>query len=509
MFKVMFLLTLLFTVTSAFGETVYDYTPITTNLDTDYMPGTYQEWLSGQPAATPLEITSIAKKGTRGTEFMIIFEEGIPDSIGTELLEQWMQDITNQGISVEAVEVTYSTDVELKEYLIELWENGLEGAVLVGNLPAAWAALANQFTDSDETFPSDYYFMDLDGTWEDNWVGYPPQGVPGTDGIYDTWSGELDPEIYIGRIKIDNLTAYFPEPMELLRDYLERNHQWRHNGDPEPLTALCYVDDDWSYWGGAYQGSMEYLYSDVVLVHQVDSTNGTDYLENRLPDNYVWISPYVHSGPTVHQWSPGPSTNWDDIVPAMPQAHFYNLFACSNARFTSQRNMGAVYTFCTDTGLGAVGSTKSGSMLQFTMFYLPLGTGRSLGEAYREWWDYIAVGGLSFDEKAWHLGMVLLGDPTLIPAMHMLGIEEGVESQRPSGILLSIEGNPCRSSATITANVLSGTVEVRDTAGRLLHTDELTDGRMTIYAEELNTGMYFVRVVSGALEATESLLILE
>lgn len=504
MFKIIFF----FLATLAFGNTVYDYTPITTNTDPDYVSGTYQEWLDGQPAIQPFEVTQIAKTGTRGTEFMLIFEVGITDSLGTELLNQWMDDIANQGLSVEAVEVTYSTHVEMKDYLTDLWESGLEGAVLVGDLPAAWGAMGQQFTDSDETFPSDYYYMDLDGIWEDNWVGYPYEGIPGADGVFDTWSGNLEPEIYVGRIKLDNLTAYFPEPMELLRDYLERNHQWRLNGDPEPLTALCYVDDDWSYWGGGYQGAMEYLYPDVVLVSQVDSTNGTDYLNNRLPDNYVWISPYVHSGPTVHQWSPGPSTYWNQIVPALPQAHFYNLFACSNARFTSQRNMGAVYTFCTDTGLGTIGSTKSGSMLQFTMFYLPLGIGGSLGEAYQEWWDYIAINGLSFDEKAWHLGMVLLGDPTLIPAMHMLGIEEGVEPDSPK-ILLTIEGNPCRSTAVIVANVQSGIVEVRDTAGRLILSGELADGRMTVYAEGLSNGMYFVRVISGESEATEPLLVLK
>ncbi len=504
----MYRIMLLIIAALTFAGTVYDYTPVTTNTDPGYVPSTYQEWLDGQPVPVPLEVTSIAKTATRGTEFVIVCEVGITDSIGTELLEQWMADIANQGLSVEAVEVTYSTHVEMKDYLTELWENGLKGAVLVGNLPAAWGALGDQFLDSDETFPSDYYYMDLDGIWEDNWVGYPSAGIPGTDGIFDTWSGNLEPEIYVGRIKVDNMTAYFPDPMDLLRDYLERNHQWRVEGDPEPLTALCYVDNDWSYWGPGYQGAMEYLYQNTVLVSQVDSTNGTDYLENRLPDNYVWISPFVHSGPTVHQWNPGPYTYWDDIVPAQPQAHFYNLFACSNSRFTTQRNMGAVYTFCTDTGLASIGSTKSGSMLQFTMFYLPLGIGRSLGESYQEWWDYIAIDGLNFDEKSWHLGMVLLGDPTLIPAMHMLGIEEGDVSPHNPEILLTIEGNPCRSTAVIATNIQSGTVEVHDTSGRLVYTDELSDGRATIYAEDLNTGMYFVRVVSGVSEATESLLVL-
>ena len=50
-------------------------------------------------------------------------------------------------------------------------------------------------------------------------------------------------------------------------------------------------------------------------------------------------------------------------------------------------------------------------MLQFYAFYQPLSENKSIGQAYKEWFDYIAP----FDdlEKAWHYGMTILGDPLI------------------------------------------------------------------------------------------------
>ncbi|MFO8184124.1 MAG: C25 family cysteine peptidase [Candidatus Aegiribacteria sp.] len=483
---------------------VYDETPMTVNPDPAYHMGTYSEWMEGQPEYLPLVVSGIS--GTDGAEFLLVFEEGLTDSLSPGLLDQWTTDIQSQGLSTEVVEVTYSQPEDLKAYLQEKYSQGLQGAVLVGNLPVAWCALEDEFRQGGETFPADYFYMDLDGNWEDNWIGYPFMGNPGSDGLYDTFSGSLDPEIYIGRIKVDNL-GDLGDPVEILCAYIERNHQWRINGDTEPLTALCYVDDDWAYWASGYQASMQHLYPNTEVVSDEDSTNGADYLQNRLPAEYVWISPYVHSNPGGHYWEPGPTTYWSDIVPALPHARFYNLFACSNCRFTTVHSMGSVYSLCTSTGLAAVGSTKAGAMLQFTPFYSPLGGGSSLGEAYRDWWDYIAGGGLTPSERSWHLGMVLLGDPTLIPAMHMLGIEaDGSNGDAP---VLRLGENPCAGALSLSFSGQSGTVEVYDVSGRLAAAGLLEDSWTTVQLEGLSPGCYIVRAVSSEGSASAVFTLLE
>jgi hypothetical protein len=301
------------------------------------------------------------------------------------------------------------------------------------------------------------------------------------------------------------------DPVELTQTYLQRNHDWRLTGDPEPLHALCYVDNDWAQWGPAYQNSMELLYPDVELVNDTLETCGTDYRDNRLPGDYVWISPFVHSSPTLHAWVPGPNTLWSDLVPANPPSRFYNLFACSNSRFTTPRNMGTIYAIATSGGLASIGSTKTGSMLEFSWFYLPLGQGGSMGEAFQAWWQHIAANGITDDEMAWHLGMSLIGDPTLMPAMHMLGIEGGTPF--PGAVPdLRMWPNPASLTVNLAATGLEGQpaeVGIYDTSGRLVRVAEMPpEGSVAVNLDGLETGVYLVRMTCRDRAASSSLVLL-
>lgn len=472
---------------------IYEDTPITRNLDPDWQPGTYAEYRSEQPDLTELRVTPV-HGASRGSDVLIVMEEHMSDSLDSAIVAQWMADIESEGNTVAAVEITYAYPTEIRAWLQTLYADGLKGVVFVGDIPAPWSCTVDD-SKSNETFPSDYFYMDLDGVWEDNWIGYPTQGVAGQDSIYDGWSGDLFPEIYTSRIITS--VILLGDEYDLIEDYLTRLHQWRLNGDPDP-NALCYVDDDWAGFGNSYRSAMMNLYDDVELVNQVDSTNGTDYRYNRLQAGYTWISPFVHSGATLHQWSPGPSTTSGHIWTDQPPSRFYNLFACANCRFTTNWCMGCTYVFGTDTGLAAIGSTKSGSMLQFAMFYVPLGDGASFGESYQEWWDYIINGGFTPSEQYWHLGMVVFGDPTIMPAMHMLGIEEDDPAPAPPAIHFS--ANPARGAVTISSQ---GGFTVLDMTGR-----QVASGTDSETITGLETGIYIVRAENSGSAATEKLCII-
>ena len=53
-------------------------------------------------------------------------------------------------------------------------------------------------------------------------------------------------------------------------------------------------------------------------------------------------------------------------------------------------------------------------MLLFDDFYRPLAAWRTFGQAFRDWFEERATDGFSLDERRWHYGMTLLGDPTLV-----------------------------------------------------------------------------------------------
>jgi hypothetical protein len=262
---------------------------------------------------------------------------------------------------------------------------------------------------------------------------------------------------------------------------------------------------------------MMLLYENVELVNRPNETTSNDYENNRLPDTYSWISPHVHSNPTTHFWQPAAgNTYWNEIVPIGPPAHFYNLFACSNCRFTTQRYMGGVYSFAAENGLAAVGSTTSGAMLWFVYFYGPLGGGGSLGEAYELWWDYIANYGLSQTELNWHIGMVLLGDPSLVPSMHLTGVEEEGGPEGPHSISISVDANPSDGSPVAHLELSAPTsalVCVYDVSGRLveeLSLPGLASGQHLVQLGRIEEqGTYFVRATASGSSCVESFVVLE
>ncbi len=473
----------------------YDYSSVVmTTYPEGYIPETMEEWQTTQLPTAPLIVNTILRTGSEYDEtgFLIIFENGLVSAVGSGLVEQWATDISSSGLTVEVVEVTYSTPEELKNYLILSYANGLEGAVLVGDLPVAWSMIDNAFIDSSEEFPSDYFFMDLNGNWEDLWVGYPSGGVSGQDGKYDTFSGELDPEIYIGRI----LTSNLGDEVSLITSYLNQNHSWRDEGDTEPLQALCYVDDDWASWGSGYQQDMQLLYPNTYLVNNTDATSASDYENFRLPACYSWISPFVHSSPYYHIWYPAMHATYNyEVAGIQPPAHFYNLFACSNCRFTTSGYMGGAYVYQNTNGLAAVGSTKSGAMLRFSYFYEPMGNNGSIGEGYRDWWSYITSNGLSGSEKSWHLGMTLLGDPTLVPSMAYVPLQEDdISLSEP--VLLTVKSNPCFGTVIFhTGNDEESLLRIRDISGRIVGEIVCNSEEILLDASSYSSGMYLVELI--------------
>jgi hypothetical protein len=238
--------------------------------------------------------------------------------------------------------------------------------------------------------------------------------MAGADGILDTHSGDVSPEIWIGRLTASPLSE---SEISLLENYFSKAHGYREGSLWVQDRALNYIDDDWS--GLWTTGGLDSLYNEVVVVDHPETTVASDY-EEELETNYEWIGVFAHSWPGGHAFKYDQGQYWSWFYNSQlelidPQAFFYNLFACSNARYVEADYMGGCYIFTDTYGLGAVGTTKTGSMLYFEEFYYPLGAGVCLGQAFKDWFSVMATGGFEIWEQSWFYGMTLLGDPTLLP----------------------------------------------------------------------------------------------
>ncbi|MBN1355471.1 hypothetical protein JXA40_04265 [bacterium] len=310
-------------------------------------------------------------------------------------LDGYIADLTGDGYDTDLIEFSGLTAAGLKTALQGLTGEGLVGAVLIGESPVAWYEM------DDEEFPIDLYFMDLDGTWSDS----------DGDGLWDAHSGNVSPEIWIGRI--DASSYLRSSEITLLQNYFQKNHAYRTGALSVPKRGLAFVDDDWSGYGSS---SLTLVYDNVTTINSSNETTAPNY-RNQLQTGYEFIHLMAHSCPWAHTFRIGSGYggcffNYDlDMME--PHAFFYNLFACSNTRFVELDNIGNYYIFQDDYGLAVVGSTKTGSMLEFQDFYGPLGSGDCFGRAFLEWFQAQASGGFSYSERSWFYGMSVLGDPTL------------------------------------------------------------------------------------------------
>jgi hypothetical protein len=336
------------------------------------------------------KVFECANRSRQNVVDIIINDEIYPHI--TNEIDTFVQDLTNAGYSVQVHTISGMSHTELRNHLAGITH--LVGAIFVGEIPVAW------FQYGGEEFPHDIYFSDLNGTYTDS----------NGDGIYDNHTGSVAPEIWVGRIYARNLT--WDNEIRLLKNYFQKNHSYRTSGSPVPERALTFIDDDWSYWGTC---GLDYIYSNVTVINDQYQTIASNY-RNELLQGYEWIQLCAHSSPWGHTFLypsyqyRGTVFNYE-IFTLEPHALFYNLFACSGTRFVEKNHSAGWYIFNDPYGLLAVGSTKTGSMLNFEDFYAPIGQqNKCIGEGFKDW--FTLWGETSW---SWFYGMNILGDPTLKP----------------------------------------------------------------------------------------------
>jgi len=329
-----------------------------------------------------------------GEHILVVVASGLETALAPEL-SQFTTDLTAEGYDVVQLTMTGGTVEDLRNTLQT--EPGLEGAILIGNLPRAW--YEDTWDATHEEFPIDLFLMDLDGVWIDG----------DGDGKYDSHTGNRAPEIWTGRI--DAHAMEFGSEISMLRNYFMKNHLYRTGALPAPGRAMTYVDDDWSNYYG--ECGLDAVYTDLTVVNNDPVTTADDY-RLRLETGYEFVHLMSHSSPWGHTFKIpggyGGTVMAPEIAGIAPKTVFVQLFACSNCRWTEPNCLGNWYLFGPGYGLLAFGSTKTGALLEFGELYTPMGAGEIPGEAFRMWFTNVGI----YDPD-WHYGCVILGDPTLVP----------------------------------------------------------------------------------------------
>jgi|GEM_PF-614143 len=358
-------------------------------------PGIFKEIKTLQGVEPRPDFKKIRKIQKEGLVHVFVDSHVYP-AIQTNF-DQFISDLQTDGYTVSVTQVTTETPEDIRATLLsEYTSDDLVGGILVGDVPAAWMETDWYYVSH---FPTDYFYMDLNGTWNDF----------DSDGFYDFLAGDLYPEIWSGRITPSN--CIFGDEVKLLNQYFAKNHAYRTGSLSLPDRVLGYMECTWYPEVETYLG---WVYGDVTFVDNEDSTTALHY-KYMLQQGYEWVHLLAHSSPWgstffLHDETYGGGSVFSYEMPHVnPEAIFVLLNACSNAKYTETNNLGQSYLFGSDYVVAVIGETRIMYGDRFEDLYASLGDGKNLGESFLDWiwWCY-----------DWFWGCHIFGDPTLKPHGH-------------------------------------------------------------------------------------------
>ncbi|WP_407441453.1 C25 family cysteine peptidase [Fibrobacter sp.] len=361
-----------------------------------------------------------------------------------------------------------STAEELKADIKKSWQDKskapLAGVILIGNLPYAQMEYFVRESDGKAGYPedsdflnyqrwvADLFFMDLDGTWEDEITGvncsfggscarleWEPNGIYDAHYNKDGELGSDDFEIWVSRVNpygeareksiydfYDQLEDYegdyLPKVKELLMRWLNKAYNQQVNSASHSDRALF-----------SYSNKSELRFNDFPVTNFIQTLsnlyNETDIIQEGSSEKYKqyiradydWVS---HLGHGNEQGFESGVSILDFNSPVEVKARVFDLNSCSIARYLDidgyfyNRTIGLAHLFRTlKGGVAVIGHTKTGGGYQDNEYFYNLLGDEMLGDAYLKWANHrtlvFETSKYPKDVYEWFYEHALFGDPFL------------------------------------------------------------------------------------------------
>lgn len=128
--------------------------------------------------------------------------------------------------------------------------------IIIGRVPVPYSGkiMPDGHTDHNGAWPTDMYYADINGSWTDTSINWTAAGrlnnVPG-DGKFDRNQAPTALELEVGRIDFAGINGHGKTEVELVRQYLNRNHAYRNALAPyDNIRREVLVDDNFGYFNG-------------------------------------------------------------------------------------------------------------------------------------------------------------------------------------------------------------------------------------------------------------------
>jgi autotransporter-associated beta strand protein len=326
-------------------------------------------------------------------------------------LNQYMSDITAQGYTPRLVTTPFANPAALRTALANDYSTyHIKGAVMVGDMPIQYYNQTGPH-GTDPPTPCDLYYEDLNGTWSD----------ADGDGVLDTRSGNVAPEIFVSHIVTSNLTDLQPGRTEagMINNYFAKDHAYRLGQIRLPQNGLYYRDD---WWPGYMQdvaldvpGYSKSVAGHVDVVCDPATTVAADCkarIAQATSPGYESVFLGAHGCPTSvafmnnGQWADG-RVFTSDLSGLNPQSLFYTFMSCQLGNYSSPDTFASEAVFGTGLGLVSVANAGSDTWHDMTSYNTSIGQGATFGQSWNTW------GQNGFLSDYYTASLTMFGDPLL------------------------------------------------------------------------------------------------
>jgi hypothetical protein len=370
-------------------------------------------------------------------KLLLLVDNTFTTSLSNELA-RLQQDLVGDGWTVIRQDVSRNDSAVNIKNLIKAQYNAdpanVNAVFLFGHVPVPYSGNIvpdGHTPDHQGAWPCDGYYGDMDGTWSDSSVNvtgqYDPRNsnVPG-DGKFDQSTFPAPIKLMVGRVDLANMPgalwnggpSTFPSELELLRNYLNKDHKFRTKQFDLPRRGI--VGDFFGVRSGeAFAASGWRNFSTFFGASNVDSTPTAGTWTPMLHTNsYLWAYG-CGAGSFTSIAGLGNSDTYNDVLTRElwtndVHAVFTLLFGSWLGDWDSQDNiMRGVLALPTD-GLTCAWSGRPHWFMQHMALGMPIGYSARLTQNN-------GPSGLyqnQLNSAAGQIHIALLGDPTL--RMHIV-----------------------------------------------------------------------------------------
>jgi PKD repeat protein len=270
-----------------------------------------------------MEIPEVASRGN-----LVLLVDSFFIGLSTEI-NRLMDDLEGDGWRVMRIDVSRTGSVfNVKSKVVNAYNQdpaNTHALFILGHVPVPYSGNINPDGHPDHlgAWPTDDYYADVNGTWTDAMPATTTvspartQNLPG-DGKFDQSTVPTPVELQTGRVDFFNMPAFAQTEMQLMQNYLNKDHDYRKKIFTAQKRAV--IDDNFGFMSNeAFAASGYNNFSSLVGNANIIAN---DYFTSMTGNTYLWS---YGCGPGSYNSSGGIGTT-SNFAAANLQGVFTMLF---------------------------------------------------------------------------------------------------------------------------------------------------------------------------------------